>query len=907
MRLLNVTGRIWHYLVAIIVLNGSWSKGLAADAEFALRCRSLFLEDSTAFSKFESLGIFNREVHLHRPLTSVGDRSFGTSVPIVRSFEKEGLFYEEIAEWFPILRPSGIQKLKARFEEEKTLTGERRLHGWLNNLKIEAPKVGEQFWVSATLEQKMDLLLNRENPFELLSVKDRSFLFEFDFLNFNDIAAGSKAPPLVTVGDDLGSYEVRLSRGVVDRVQFHELRDQVEQYLEGKIGHQHLFHAWPSELGLRKEIAPYYIELLDSSTWYLFWRQMNRNPEEVDSVLAHPFLGVYTRRSLDRLQKALIKDQPEKFKDKYRMIGARSFSAAAEIPEQEGMVPDWEIRSGNKGNKREFIENLLIARLETGDYSGLKDYQSYEFNPSASMREIISPWLDSRSITEAQLKLIESFEAAHPNMKWSAHANAKNHFRNRILSPLLPWQNRLSLGYKGKLFADEQNIYLKKLVAIADNFLKSVSAGTKSVSELRAEALENLQMAVYVFSTKTRLDLDFERYLRPRPMQIPSIAIKASKGPLNINQLDLGIEYSFRMPFEMNPETREQADLNIRGFAEQFSKREGQGEIEKTETEGHGHGIAVKYKVIDRDGQAWRFEWDGIQRNYDADGNVTNAWGGHIEVVTPKFSPQSIDGSIRELYKESRQRGLEPRRSAGGAHVNFDLTPLMKNFPAKEGTRRLINLISYFESNEPLILFLWQHPKRQHAAYPVRVSEDGARRLFEFEGDWKQLGTLLYDIRYFNTYVGRKPKYVPLNLTALMTSIVPEKYLEKTLDIRNQKQDWFPNFNKVYDRGEARFFDAPVNEATAALQIKYFRALLDKGLNADKKILLVQRYNMADVAQWKGNVDEWLQAITAHLVELGLDPKEFRSLLWDSWMNQVDFEPSQKDLQKFETFEPAKK
>jgi hypothetical protein len=361
------------------------------------------------------------------------------------------------------------------------------------------------------------------------------------------------------------------------------------------------------------------------------------------------------------------------------------------------------------------------------------------------------------------------------------------------------------------------------------------------------------------------------------------------------------------MPFEMIPENRSQAESHIRGFAEKFAASEGTKSIEKASGESHGHGVAVKFKVLDRFQQSWRFEWDGIQRSYDERGNITNAWGGHIEVVTPKFSPEAIEGSIGDLFKESRKRGLQARRSAGGAHVNFDLEPLMRDFPAKEGTRRLINLISYFESNEPVILFLWQHPQRRHAAYPVQVSETSARRLFEFEGDWKELGTLLYDIRYFNTYMGRKPKYVPLNLTAVMTPVVPDIYLDATLDIRNPLQSWFPNFNNVLGRGEARFFDAPVNEVTAALQIKYFRALLNKGLNSDKKILLVQRFNAEDVARWKEEVEEWIKAINAHLVELGLNPEEFRSLIWDSWMNQKNSEPSQKELKGFEKFEPAKK
>lgn len=906
MRLKSSKRLIWTGLMALICWNTGVAYGQTAVSSFAPRCRSLFLGETDSYQKFENLGIFNQEQRLGRPLPESVDLSFATSVPLVRSFEKEGLYYEEIAEWFPKVRPSAKTKLQARFDLERETETPKLLNQWIDSITPELPSLAGKMWQALKTEDKLKFLLREENPFKILSVKDRSSLFANDILNFNDIAPGEKAPPLVTVGDDLGSYEVRLSRGVVDRVQFHQLRDQVELFLEGKIGHQHLFHSWPGDLGLRKEIAPYYIELLDSSTWYLYWRQIKRNPEEVESIMTHPFLGVYTRRSLDRLNKALVKDQPEKFRDKYRMIGARNFPPSAAVPEQgEGLVPDWELRSGNKGEKREFVESMLIARLSTGDYSGLRDYQSYNFNPSAPIRELLAPWL-RKGLTEEDIVTVENFEKTHAQMRWSAHGKANNHTRNRIVSPLLPWQNRLSLDFKKEQLSEAQQEFAVGLVKVARTFLNEISSSQKTSRQSQQEAIQQLEILSYQFAQKARLDLDFERYLSPRPAQFPAITIAVNSGPVDINSLPLGIEYSFRMPFEMKPETKAQADEQIRGFAESFAAIEGKKPIEKTGAEGHGHGIAVKYKVTDRFEQAWRFEWDGIQRNYDEAGKVLNAWGGHIEVVTPKFSPESIEGSIGDLFAQSRERGLQPRRSAGGAHVNFDLGGLMKNFPAREGTRRLINLISYFESNEPLILFLWQHPMRVHAAYPVHVGEVAARKLFEFEGDWKQLGRLLYEIRYFNSYVGRKPKYVPLNLTALMTPIIPDNYIERTLDIRNPKKDWFPNFNKVYDRGEARFFDAPINEKMAALQIKYFRALLDKGLNSKEKILLVRRFNDYDVSLWQENVDYWIQSVNAHLIELGLNPEEFRGLIWDSWLNRSEHEPSQKALQRFENFEPAK-
>ena len=90
-------------------------------------------------------------------------------------------------------------------------------------------------------------------------------------------------------------------------------------------------------------MAPKYIELLDAGTWYLFWRQMKRNPTEVESVLGHPYLGVYTRWWLNRLYTAVVEAKPKDFKNKFRMMGARNFKADPEIPEQAkvegGVVP----------------------------------------------------------------------------------------------------------------------------------------------------------------------------------------------------------------------------------------------------------------------------------------------------------------------------------------------------------------------------------------------------------------------------------------------------------------------------------------------------------------------------------------------------------------------------------------
>ncbi len=230
------------------------------------------------------------------------------------------------------------------------------------------------------------------------TISDRSWLFENEMLTFDHLERSPSAPPGLKVADDLGSYEISTVLGQNDPRAYYKLRDSVEQYLDSKIGHQHLFHGWPKDNIARAKMAPQYIELLDSLTWYLFRRQMKRNPEDISSILSHPYLGVYTRSSLARLHQAVVDNEPMKFKNKFRMVGARAFKGNLELNGTTEMLPDWEFRSGNKGIRRDFMEDSVTSRIVSGDYRGLKDYRNYHFNPSARIQEIAAPFLDAKQI-----------------------------------------------------------------------------------------------------------------------------------------------------------------------------------------------------------------------------------------------------------------------------------------------------------------------------------------------------------------------------------------------------------------------------------------------------------------------------------------------------------------------------
>jgi hypothetical protein len=873
----------------------------------AQTCQSMFRQ-LTAYETVVKIEDQNYRHDLMNDPTPLVQTSYGTNIKILHSFEKEGLFYEDIAIWFPTLKPVGKAKLQARFDAEAKMTPSKRaLTRWLQSIRPQpytAPKE-RLVWNKLTGQQRLAELLKLDDPFAVLTVKERSQLFEDEILTFDEVGPGAKAPNYVTIGDDIGSYEVRLTKALDDRAQFRDLRDDTETYLDGKVGHQHKFHGWPDDAAERARIAPHYIELLDSSTWFLFWRQMRRDPEEISSILSHPYLGVYTRSSLGRLEKAVIENKPKRFQNKFRMIGARGFPAMKTVEGQAdgAWMSDWELRSGNKGVKRDFTETLVEARLASGDYSGLNDFHSYKFDPSTPTAELLKPF-----VSESDLQVVAKFEELYPAMDFSPSPLSHNHIRNRIMSPLLPWGSRLDLRLKAEILKTAQLKYAEGLVAAAKTYNRKVAKGPMSptaLGELRQEIMEKLEVNIYEFAKVARLDADFERYLTPAPTVYPDINVSIGH-LIDVNKIPLGIEYSFRFPMEARPRSLADATAVVYQLATDLAAINGKTPITpEVKAEGHGHGVAVNFKVPDKSGDLWRTEWDGIQRRYDQNGKVTRAWGGHIEVASPKFVPEQIGGSIADLFKTARKDSLIPRREAGGGHFNFDLGGL-KQLPTAKGTRAVLNLISFFESNQSVILSIWMHPQREFAAFPIEIKPGFPEAIEKFSGNWDDLGRLLYEGRYFNTGVGRKPKYVPLNMTALMTPILPDMYRTQSLDIKNKKQAWFPSFGSVSKRVEARFFDAPLNEDMAGLQIKYGRALLNTAFNSETPIALRRRHTAEEVASWSKDPAAWFEAANAHLREIGLDPNEFKEILWDSYLIRSTTTARQRNYQEYQGFLPAK-
>jgi hypothetical protein len=227
------------------------------------------------------------------------------------------------------------------------------------------------------------------------------------------------------------------------------------------------------------------------------------------------------------------------------------------------------------------------------------------------------------------------------------------------------------------------------------------------------------------------------------------------------------VENSFRFPSEVPITSREIAEKQIQrtisNIRDMFG---GGGRIEKLDAAGasepgssqaglapltasiinggHGHGASVRYRYTDPYGRVWRAEWDGIQRDY-IDGKLVDPHGGHVEVPSPKYVPKDAYRDIKPIFDAARANGQTPKRSAGGGHMNTDLAPI-KALPDTEGPQKIKSLIGYYESNREMITFLWQHPRRAHAARPIELPPGFAERLAAFNGDWNDLARFLWPV-----------------------------------------------------------------------------------------------------------------------------------------------------------------
>ncbi len=837
-------------------------------------------------------------------------KSFGSPVVIAHAQELEGRWFGDITDWYSGVETDHARRaLRKRLDKELAGKAEENdLLDWLKEYpeKYAKTPIKKSVWNKMSPRQQVDYIVGGV-PYRNRSINDMvntegmSELFWAEIMNYDYLVPTKKKPNYLSIGDDIGSWEIR-SVPTTNRRDYQAQREHIEEKMEAMIGHQHIVHDWPENPEVRKQMAGKYVDLLDASTWFLFFRQTKRNPEEMDSdyIFWHQYLGIYPKESLTDLHENVVEGDAENFQDKYRMIGARGYKGMKEMKGQNPnkFYPDFEMRSGNKGIKRNFVEDMLEARISSGDYSGLQDITKTDFDPAMPLDK-----MTGHRVSEKDLALLKEFERNIQVPKETHNKYIKSDTRNKIFSPLLPWGKRLPLEYKAEILDRAQQRYAEGMVEIAKDYLKRKAKTTKkeSLEELWEETQEKIEKLSYQFSDRVQLDNDFERYITPKPAiaKLPSVTVK-SKGPVDVNKIDLGIEYSFRFPDK--PRNKTAADKMLLETATKLNEAFNGSGVVQDGGDGHGHNVGIKYSFQDDQGRKWRVEWDGISRSY-VDGVPTNPRGGHTEIPSPKFAPKDTS-EIEVLYAINRELGQDPKRGAGGAHVNVDLEPILKLGP-KKGPRKVVDFINFFESSREMTQFLWQHPFRERVAIPVDLHASLVTKLNNFNGTKEELATLLYEEQYFNPYETRKPGYTQLNATPVMDSAVPEKY-KGSIDIKNPESKWFPAFaGKGKGRMEFRMFDAMPDEYLAALQIKYVRAMMNKSLNSDGPISLERKYSASDIQKWKDNPKAFVAAAEKHLVELGLDPVEFRPLLAQShWVQGAT--PSQKaPLQKYKYFAPA--
>ncbi len=362
-------------------------------------------------------------------------------------------------------------------------------------------------------------------------------------------------------------------------------------------------------------------------------------------------------------------------------------------------------------------------------------------------------------------------------------------------------------------------------------------------------------------------------------------------GMVNVNEIDLGIEFSGRMPLRLRADftpdkladnkkawlatysdfTQEERENFIKKVAADLKDQLGGGTGPvKVDSDGHGHGLDISYEIRDSQNRKWIVEWDGVGRSYTEAGEVVpnSMRGGSIELVTPKFTP--LPEEMKAVYSAFEMNNVLPRLQSGGGHINIDLA-------AFEGKpKQLAKFLSVFHEHRGVISLMFQRVNRLRNAEPAEVSSNLAQKLKNFNGSEDDLKKLLYNEGYFNKRYGRKSRYIQIDMSAYFQDIIPEQFISDDFDIQNPTVEWRRQFrvDPKIRKMEFRMFNAPRDPAEAALQVRLVRALLHKSLN-DEEIPsgIVQS---VDHESYLKNPDKAYADLKKMCDELQLDINDFR-------------------------------
>jgi hypothetical protein len=565
-----------------------------------------------------------------------------------------------------------------------------------------------------------------------------------------------------------------------------------------------------------------------------------------------------------------------------------------------------EQRSGTSYNPtRRTVHKAIISRYASDDWSGLLPAGSYTLVPD-----------DASKITENLERRfdVSSFEAKRclERIKSIAFEGDEETVQGLRLTSLVPFWNWDGVPY----ISATKKALVKQ---ITKNFIQQIAAApsTKASEEAVLEAFAR-------WSAITDLDTDLENYVRPKPVLsgktgFGRLARKRTTQAFDPNKMEFGIEYTARFPvraastfteeplkhgkkaflqleYDLTPDEKR---VIIREIAEKLAYRLNGRKVEpkRVDSAGHGHKIAITYEVPTPNGQSWRVEWDGIGRDYDLDGNVLigSERGGVVEVVTPKMNPDPK--SVRALYEVFGEMGMHPSFENGGGHVNFDLAV----FDSKP--REFARFIALFLENRDVITTMFQHPGRFSTAEPHDVDDAFLNKLKNFDGTDEQLKQLLYNERFFNTRLGRKTKYVQLELSSYFQDVIPREFISNDFDIKNDV--WREQFRVTPEirKGEFRLFGAPRSLEEAHLQLQLVRALADKALNDSTP--LDGKLGEVDLGRLVADAPGGFTRFAASMKTLGLNAADYEGFYAEGLQNlrhYVDsssYQPYEKKMKRF--------
>ena len=562
-----------------------------------------------------------------------------------------------------------------------------------------------------------------------------------------------------------------------------------------------------------------------------------------------------------------------------------------------------EFRAGTKDIKlARFYQTVLAARVSSNDFSGLSSIEDW------------SLW-DGRVPDET---LLAKRHKIKKKVARQALANiSAGNLKYEFTLPLWNWTDK-----KNPIIKKNKRAIINSLSR--DFFIQVASLDPESPS-IESEVRSLLKS----WTKMTRLSDEFRRYLQPKrglsmaqdllQFNLPEDGRRFVTDIVDVNNIDLGIEYSGKMPMMVNAEfspdkmvdnkkawiqtygdlTEEEREATVRNIAQDLHKSlGGNGSATKVEgAGGHGHGLELSYEIRDPKNRKWIVEWDGIGRTYTPNGDVIDgsARGGSIELVTPKFTPEIDD--ISAVYEAFEKNNILPNLLSGGGHVNIDLAA----FDGKP--RELARFLTLFHENRSIMSLMFQHVNRVKTSEPIEISDKLKNELKNFTGSENELKKLLYNEKYFNTRYGRKSRYLQLDMSAYFQDVIPEEFLTDDFDIANPTVPWRRQFrvDSNIRKAEFRMFNAPRDTAESALQIRLVRAMLSKALNEDD--VLSGKVQNTSHTEYLSSPDKAYSDLEKLCAQLGLEVDDFKPVVAEGL--------SETDLATrsifFETFEQKMK